>query len=111
MLTVSLAFGGFAQLLAGLWEFVSGNTFGATLLCSYGLFWWGYSIINIPFFGMVGQSYGQPGVYSSTGLGAAEASNAIGLSLWMWFGVTVVFLFAAIRSSVVTILLLLFLAL
>ena len=34
-------YGGAAQLLAGMWEFPSGNTFGATAFCSYGAFWMG----------------------------------------------------------------------
>jgi uncharacterized protein len=32
-------YGGLAQLLAGMWEFVRGNTFGATAFTSYGAFW------------------------------------------------------------------------
>ena len=38
---VGLAFfyGGLAQLLAGMWEFKTGNTFGATAFSSYGAFW------------------------------------------------------------------------
>lgn len=37
----SLAFfyGGLAQLLAGMWEFAKGNTFGAVAFSSYGAFW------------------------------------------------------------------------
>src|SRR5438105_14574520 len=40
-MVVGLAFfyGGIAQLLAGMWEFKSGNTFGATAFSSYGAFW------------------------------------------------------------------------
>lgn len=34
-------YGGAAQLLAGMWEFPSGNTFGATAFSSYGAFWMG----------------------------------------------------------------------
>ena len=38
---IGLAFfyGGLAQLLAGMWEFKTGNTFGATAFTSYGAFW------------------------------------------------------------------------
>lgn len=36
---LALAYGGLAQLLAGMWEFVAGNTFGATAFSSYGAFW------------------------------------------------------------------------
>jgi succinate-acetate transporter protein len=32
-------YGGLAQLLAGMWEFVRGNTFGATAFTSFGAFW------------------------------------------------------------------------
>ncbi len=32
-------YGGLAQLLAGMWEFVKGNTFGAVAFSSYGAFW------------------------------------------------------------------------
>ena len=45
VLGVALAFGGFAQLLAGMWEFRKGNVFGATVFSSYGAFWlsfWAY---------------------------------------------------------------------
>ena len=36
---VALFYGGLAQLLAGMWEFKVGNTFGATAFSSYGAFW------------------------------------------------------------------------
>jgi succinate-acetate transporter protein len=32
-------YGGLAQLLAGMWEFTKGNTFGAVAFSSYGAFW------------------------------------------------------------------------
>lgn len=36
---LALAYGGLAQLLAGMWEFRTGNTFGATAFTSFGAFW------------------------------------------------------------------------
>jgi uncharacterized protein len=39
VLGVALAYGGIAQILAGMWEFRTGNTFGATAFTSYGAFW------------------------------------------------------------------------
>jgi succinate-acetate transporter protein len=36
---VALAYGGVAQVLAGMWEFRKGNVFGATAFTSYGAFW------------------------------------------------------------------------
>jgi len=45
VLGVALAYGGLAQLLAGMWEFRTGNTFGAVAFSSFGAFWlsfWAY---------------------------------------------------------------------
>src|SRR5216110_3891156 len=39
VLGLALAYGGLAQLFAGMWEFRTGNTFGATAFTSYGAFW------------------------------------------------------------------------
>ncbi len=39
VLGLALTYGGGAQLLAGMWEFRKGNTFGATAFSSYGAFW------------------------------------------------------------------------
>ncbi len=39
VLGLALAYGGIVQLIAGIWEFRTGNTFGATAFCSYGGFW------------------------------------------------------------------------
>lgn len=39
VLGLALAYGGIAQLAAGMWEFVKGNTFGAVAFASYGAFW------------------------------------------------------------------------
>src|SRR3954451_13592230 len=39
VLGLALAYGGAAQLLAGMWEFRTGNPFGAVAFTSYGAFW------------------------------------------------------------------------
>jgi succinate-acetate transporter protein len=39
VLGLALFYGGIAQLAAGMWEFVKGNTFGALAFSSYGAFW------------------------------------------------------------------------
>jgi uncharacterized protein len=36
---IAFAYGGLAQILAGMWEFRTGNTFGAVAFTSYGAFW------------------------------------------------------------------------
>jgi hypothetical protein len=44
-LGLALVYGGFAQLLAGMWEFVRKNTFGAVAFTSYGAFWITYYVL------------------------------------------------------------------
>jgi succinate-acetate transporter protein len=40
ILAMGLAYGGLAQVIAGIMEFKKGNTFGTVAFTSYGLFWW-----------------------------------------------------------------------
>src|SRR5579872_4386042 len=49
---LALFYGGIPQLLAGMWEFRAGNTFGATAFTSYGAFWLSLGVIFIPGFGI-----------------------------------------------------------
>jgi len=39
VMAMGIFYGGVAQVIAGLFEFKKGNTFGATAFTSYGLFW------------------------------------------------------------------------
>ncbi|MDQ2837499.1 MAG: acetate uptake transporter [Actinomycetota bacterium] len=39
VLGLAFFYGGLTQLLAGMWEFVKGNTFGAVAFSSFGAFW------------------------------------------------------------------------
>ena len=41
VLGTALFYGGLSQLLAGMWEFTRGSTFGATAFTSFGAFWLG----------------------------------------------------------------------
>ncbi len=43
-LALALAYGGIVQILAGMWEFVRKNTFGALAFSSFGAFWVAYYI-------------------------------------------------------------------
>lgn len=45
VLGLAMVYGGGAQLLAGMWEFRKGNTFGATAFASYGSFWIAFYLI------------------------------------------------------------------
>jgi uncharacterized protein len=47
---LAVFYGGIAQFSAGMWEFRSGNTFGATAFTSYGAFWLSFAAILIPAF-------------------------------------------------------------
>lgn len=44
---VALFYGGQAQLLAGMWEYRKGNTFGATAFCSYAAFWISFGFLEV----------------------------------------------------------------
>ena len=48
---MALAFGGIAQVIAGMFEFKKGNTFGFTAFISYGAFWWAWVLFTIFFKG------------------------------------------------------------
>ena len=55
LIVIGLAvfYGGIAQFSAGMWEFRTGNTFGATAFSSYGAFWLSFAALFIPGFGIV----------------------------------------------------------
>jgi uncharacterized protein len=42
---MAFAFGGLAQLITGVLEFVNGNTFGTVAFTAYGAFWWWYAFL------------------------------------------------------------------
>ena len=43
---LAFAYGGVAQLIAGVLEFKVGNTFGMVAFTSYGLFWWWFAFLQ-----------------------------------------------------------------
>jgi uncharacterized protein len=80
---LAIAYGGAAQLLAGIWEFRTGNTFGAVAFSSYGAFW-------ISFFFIV-QSVGKNA--------PSEVFSGLGLYLWMWGIFTTYMFIASLRTT------------
>ncbi|RMZ12987.1 hypothetical protein D0864_00552 [Hortaea werneckii] len=60
------AYGGFVQLLAGMWEIVLGNVFGGTALSTYGGFWISLGIILTPGGFRIEHAYGIPDFYTGT---------------------------------------------
>lgn len=47
ILAMGLAYGGLAQVIAGIMEYKRGNTFSTVAFTSYGLFWWSYAFLNM----------------------------------------------------------------
>jgi len=85
---MALFVGGLAQLLAGMWEFAAGNTFGATAFSSYGGFWLSYATIFIPGSGIVA-------AYTDE----AEFGHAVGFYLAVWFIFTFILFIGSLRSN------------
>jgi succinate-acetate transporter protein len=83
VLGLALAYGGIVQLLAGLWEFRTGNTFGAVAFCSFGAFWISFWALNALYAKDIGGNVG----------------HAVGLYLWAWAIFTAYMTVAALRTS------------
>ena len=84
MFGLALAYGGIAQMLAGMWEFRTGNTFGAVAFTSYGAFW-------VSFWAFV-QFY-------AADVPATAAGHAVGLFLISWGIFTTYMFVASLRTS------------
>ncbi len=83
VLGLALAYGGIVQLLAGMWEFRNGNTFGAVAFSSFGAFWISFWALNV--------------FYAKDITG--NVGHAIGLYLWAWAIFTAYMTVAALRVS------------
>jgi succinate-acetate transporter protein len=94
--------GGFAQFVAGIMEFRVGNTFGTTVHCCYGAFWFSYAMFLIPSLDIKGAYAGDARAYSF----------ALGIYLILWGFLTLLFLIAALRTnwSIICVFFFLFLA-
>jgi uncharacterized protein len=83
VLGLALAYGGIVQLLAGMWEFRNGNTFGAVAFSSFGAFW-------ISFWAL--EAFYAKDITGNVG-------HAVGLYLWAWAIFTAYMAIAALRVS------------
>ncbi|CAE6450642.1 unnamed protein product [Rhizoctonia solani] len=106
---VGMAFGvgGLTQLLAGMWEFGAGNTFGATgrlisllqlsgahpflAFSAYGGFWFSYGIILYPGSGVLDAYDGDK---------SNQLNDALGIFLLVWFIITFIMFFGTFRASI-----------
>jgi succinate-acetate transporter protein len=84
VLGLALAYGGLAQLLAGMWEFRTGNTFGAVAFTSYGAFW-------LSFWALV--------AFYVDKIPKADAGHAVGLYLIAWGIFTTYMFVASLRTT------------
>jgi succinate-acetate transporter protein len=84
VLGLALAYGGIAQLLAGMWEFRTGNTFGAVAFSSFGAFWISYWLLV---------------TFGVDAIPAAHLGSAIGLYLWAWAIFTTYMFIASLRTT------------
>jgi succinate-acetate transporter protein len=83
VLGLALAYGGVVQLVAGIWEFRTGNTFGAVAFCSFGAFWISFWALN---------AFYAKGITGNVG-------HAVGVYLWAWAIFTAYMTIAALRVS------------
>lgn len=70
VIPLAIAYGGTIQIIAGLLEVRSRNTFGMTAFLSYGAFWWWFALLLM---------LGHNGVLDLTGAG-----TTIGVALLLW---------------------------
>lgn len=84
VLGLAFAYGGLAQILAGMWEFRTGNTFGAVAFTSFGAFWLSFFV------------YVQ---FLAVKVPAAHAGDAVGLYLIGWGIFTLYMFVASLRTT------------
>jgi uncharacterized protein len=84
VLGIALAYGGLAQLLAGMWECRTGNTFGAMAFTSYGAFWLSFFALD---------------QFFAKDIPKADAGHAIGLFLIAWGVFTTYMFVASLRTT------------
>jgi succinate-acetate transporter protein len=85
VLGLALAYGGIAQLLAGMWEFKNNNTFGATAFSSFGAFWISLFVFD---------------QFLADSIPAQHLGDAVGLYLIAWGIFTTYMFVASLRVSV-----------
>ena len=87
---LALMYGGIAQILAGMWEFRTGNTFGALAFTSYGAFWLSF---------WAWRQFDRPDVLAAGGV--ETVLNAASLFLFAWGIFTLYMLVASLGTNTV----------
>jgi succinate-acetate transporter protein len=86
VIPLAFAYGGVAQLIAGVLEYKNGNTFGTVAFTSYGAFWLWYALL----LWAAGAGWIKP-----------PAANAVGVALLAWGAFTVLMWIASFRTNFV----------
>lgn len=79
VLPLALFYGGLAQFMAGMWEFKTGNTFGATAFTSFGAWWMFYALLEYS----ISLGWLQLGDYHLISMGLVLAAWAM-FTFYMW---------------------------
>ncbi|CAE6469232.1 unnamed protein product [Rhizoctonia solani] len=91
VVAMAMGVGGLCQLLAGMWEYATGNTFGATAFSLYGGFWFSFGLIYWPGSGILAAYEGEA---------ASQLSSALGIYLVAWTIVTLIMFGTTFKSSI-----------
>jgi succinate-acetate transporter protein len=81
---LALAYGGLAQFMAGMWEFRTGNTFGAVAFTSYGAFWLSFWALE---------------QFFAKDIAKPDVGHAVGLYLIAWGIFTAYMFIASLRTT------------
>jgi len=87
ILAMGLAYGGLAQVIAGIMEYKRGNTFGTVAFSSYGLFWWSLVILSL-----------LPKYYFLVGI-QEPTNEAMAAYFFMWGLFTFVMFFGTLKAN------------
>ena len=85
VIPLAFAYGGLIQMIAGILEFRTGNTFGTVAFLSYGAFWWWFAFLVL---------LGGHGI-----LDLSQAGSTIGVALIGWGVFTLYMWIATFRLS------------
>ena len=92
ILAMGLAYGGLAQVIAGIMEYKKGNTFGTLAFTSYGLFWW--SLVMLLVFPQV--SFWNTGSLSPL---QRASETAMAAYFFMWGLFTLAMFFGTLKTN------------
>ncbi len=87
ILSMGLAYGGLAQIIAGLMEYRRGNTFGTVVFTSYGLFWWSLVMLIL-----------LPETTIFTGL-QSPSTNSLGAYFLLWAIFTLAMAYGTLKAT------------